>query len=414
MKNKIFFFLVLLLSGVVSRSAGASESDKAQNDWTIMMDFTSDAGLVELMESEINNLEEMMTGNNLTVLIQYEGPEKNDSVRYTIRHDENTNLITSPKEEIGEINSGDVKSLKEFFDWSVEKAPADHYCFLFYCHGCGFAKGTGRGICFDADDPGEYIDALEMKEFAEHIRNKIGRKIDLLAFNACLMSNLEAQLQFSECSDYGIASEPVMLSCFCGQIAGMLPELSKNPSLSGSQLGMEVIKGTCQYINQNHLSNTCAPGYIFSLIDYAALASERETAICPAMDRLAKALRKNLSTEVELIEKAFNDCEKYFFPDKLCLFSDLGTFCQGLSQSAVPEIVEAAVDVKRAIKKSVTYLEFTQNEGEVIRACGLSFFTPGKTSGYYNSSSYSQIELGKKTDWDEFMTEFLVGSRKLP
>jgi len=139
-------------------------------------------------------------------------------------------------QQLGDIDSGDPQTVREFIEWGVQTAPADRYALVFWNHGSGWSpddldqlyrragNGTGvdrrelnqrstqsiarslfsttvqkvlrqptaleRAICSD-DATGHSLDTLELGHVLTHASGQAGHAIDVLGMDACLMSTLE-------------------------------------------------------------------------------------------------------------------------------------------------------------------------------------------------------------------------------
>lgn len=96
---------------------------------------------------------------------------------------------------------GNEKYLREFINDLDTEYPAEHMAIDFWNHGGGI---TG-GVCYDqyTEDP---ITLAEIKSVLSD-RKKAGfDKIDILGYDACLMSNYESWVNISPYVDYGVGS----------------------------------------------------------------------------------------------------------------------------------------------------------------------------------------------------------------
>lgn len=113
---------------------------------------------------------------------------------------------TSEEDAKKYANMGDSKYLKMFLDELDENYPAEHMAIDLWNHGGGITDG----VCFD-----EYTDdGISLKELKEVLksRSEEGRgKLDLLGYDACLMSNYETWINISPYVKTGVGaltSEP--------------------------------------------------------------------------------------------------------------------------------------------------------------------------------------------------------------
>ena len=98
-------------------------------------------------------------------------------------------------------NMGDSKYLKMFLDELDENYPAEHMAVDLWNHGGGITDG----VCYDeyTDDP---ITLKELKEVLKLRADEGKEKIDLLGYDACLMSNYEIWVNISPYVKTGVGS----------------------------------------------------------------------------------------------------------------------------------------------------------------------------------------------------------------
>lgn len=109
-----------------------------------------------------------------------------------------------------ELNMGDQDTLEKFITFCINNYPADHYMLLLSNHGGGWRDKnpmkttSNRSVCWDETNGGDY---LEMKEVRQAIENSMGaNKIDIVAFDACLMGMVEIAYELKDVANILVAS----------------------------------------------------------------------------------------------------------------------------------------------------------------------------------------------------------------
>lgn len=93
-------------------------------------------------------------------------------------------------------------NLTEFIDWGTQNYPAEKYMIAFYNHGMAM-RGFGHENLSDSQFSIEDLKTgIENSDFIDQ-----GNKFELLAFDACLMANLETQSVLKDFGKYYIASQ---------------------------------------------------------------------------------------------------------------------------------------------------------------------------------------------------------------
>lgn len=200
-------------AAVVNWDFGAPRPDP-EREWTIACFMGSDNDL-EL--SALLDLEEMQEGmpekgvELLLVMDRAEGHwsdeplDWTDSAVFRLRPGARELLL-----EPGELDMTSALTLAEFLAATFRAYPARHYAVFFWDHGNGW-----DGMIVDEDIPGHQgpmlmgIDALRMGLLAGMVRGGVPR-IDLVAFDACLMAHLETALGLADLVDMMVASQAVV------------------------------------------------------------------------------------------------------------------------------------------------------------------------------------------------------------
>lgn len=220
LSKKIFFTLIFLTLCVAARE---------KKPWTFIVYTAADNSLRDFASRNIKQMATVGSSSNINILVHLDirllGSKKMTR-RYYV---EKNNPVQLEMHEKTPMNSGDVQTLISACRWAIEEYPADHYMLVLWDHGTGIIDPYGRrhidtrtlfvynpeantyeldrsigflelielindpkGICWD-DSNGDYLTNQKF-EFALHeiVSNVLhGKKFDIIAFDACLMSMIE-------------------------------------------------------------------------------------------------------------------------------------------------------------------------------------------------------------------------------
>jgi len=146
-------------------------------------------------------------------------------------------------EGMGEINMGLPESLSSFVVWSAQTFPANHYALVLWDHGSGWDKRLAPGakaVCFD-DSSGN--NALHMEELEAALQTAVaalGRPIDLIGFDACLMGMAEVAYQIRNYGEVMIGSEELE-PAYGWPYHLVLETLTAEPSISARNIGKCIV-----------------------------------------------------------------------------------------------------------------------------------------------------------------------------
>ncbi|MBN2858585.1 MAG: choice-of-anchor J domain-containing protein [Candidatus Delongbacteria bacterium] len=177
---------------------------QAQKKWTILGYFDGDqffydCGVTNVMQF----LTSINTTENINIVIQADRCESpysygtwKDTRRFKIEHmdysDDDFNEVCVDS-TLGELDMGSVETLKDFLIWGVNTYPSERYILILKNHGGGWKSG----ICIDETDGG-VLNIKDIKTALDALFTDTGVKIDILAFDACLMGMIEVAYELKD------------------------------------------------------------------------------------------------------------------------------------------------------------------------------------------------------------------------
>jgi len=243
-KNRSLQYLFVLFLLVTAHSLFAKthhEFEKPlKSSWTVMIYAAADNSLSEYALKDIQEMAKVGSNENVTIIVQLdELGEKEKTKRLLIKKGSVENvgaLLLNVK-----LDSGDAQTLIDFCKWGIDEYPAEHYALVLWNHGSGvldpapgrsfnvaelFIKNPStyqlevdrsisfiewirrRGICF-SDTRRTYLNNQDLMRALNAITDHLGRKIDVIAFDACLMAMIEIIDTVRFYADYMVASQEV-------------------------------------------------------------------------------------------------------------------------------------------------------------------------------------------------------------
>lgn len=180
------------------------------NRWTIGIYMAADEDIDSAGLKDLEELAQVKSEENFKILVQidrrrplFSGSKSwHDTRRYKIQAGKSSpgkKIISKPAAKLGELNTGDPANLTDFIKWikSNKKTRNNREMLILWGHGHGW-----KGLCDDI----ESIDTLTAGELYQALHNA-RLHFDILAFDACLMSNLELLYEVKEYCDFLIAPE---------------------------------------------------------------------------------------------------------------------------------------------------------------------------------------------------------------
>jgi len=298
-------------------------------------------------------------------------------------------------EEMGEVDMGDVNVLVDFLKWGVENYPAKRYALVLWNHGSGWDKNKVsaeyKGISYD-DQSENHITTAQLTTGFADIKNFLGRNIDILAFDACLMQMVEVAYAVKDSVDVMVASEDTEPgNGWCYESA--LSPLVANPAISAEKLGDILVKGyDASYDGGTQGNQATTQAWV-----RPGLMPE----VVAALDAFSVAAVGKYAAE---IKDVLYRVQKFYVRSNI----DLKHFMVLVKEKITDEeVVNAADAVIKAVDKFVG-LSLT-NQAKLANAAGTAIYFP--SAGYSFQDKYLNLDFAKDSLWDEYLSAYYEVSK---
>ena len=418
--------------------------------WTVMVYLAGDNNLDSAGVTDLGEMKTVGSSDSLAVVAQFDRSGRSRVTnRYYLR--KGTALADDVVQRLGETNTGDPRVLTNFVQWAARTYPADRYCLVIWNHGAGVddsnlyggdyfggqpppvsRKGTvvpgrtrslskpvrmstveaalkrarralfaptvesmvkTRAIAFD-DEAKDFLDNVELKRVLKAARKTLKKDLDILGFDACLMSMVEIAWQLRG-----------MVSLTCGSeeeepgegwpYDSILRAVARNPAIAPKALAAAIVRSYAASYGKND-------GVTLSATDVGAVKP-----LVGAVSALGTALTKALGdpSKRAAILAIRAQVQEYTAPyDQYC---DLGDLCALLGQFVRDAAVTAARQrVLTALKGAV--LANAAKGKSVANSHGLSIYFPKKRV----STLYSDLDFTKRNGWVGFIKAYTAAANR--
>ncbi len=371
--------------------------------WTILVYMDGDNSLDSYTDKDLNEMIQVGSQPYVNILVErdrlYKGGE-----RIFIKPGATELLQT-----LGEINMGDPQTLIDFVKWGVSNFPADHYFLILWNHGDGFYYYRGLGevsnkmiksICID-DEAYDALNLEELKSALSQIKQILGRKIDVIGMDACLMGMLEVAYEIKDYADYMVASEntepgdgwPYDKSF---EILKGVQDISPVDLIKNVTYGFEkeysiYDVATLSGINLFYLDNLTYKlnQFLNNLLANSSLFQVINSQVLPYVQRFDDSNDLMIGKEDSFID-FFNFLE-------LCK--------EKISDPQVIRDLDSLLNLK-----GLLIISSVNTGGDVVNATGISVWFPDEinSSPYdFQYQYYKTLDFANQTFWDEFLQAFL-------
>ena len=395
------------LNGV--NSLGARKAGQAA--WTVLVHLGGDNNLYRFALEDMNEMEAGFKGQDVNIIVLYDGTPKGDSAVYKIKADPTGPVnagfggIISEKIDDGgalipaskEIDSGDPKLAAKFAEWAVKKFPAQHYMVTYWDHGSGLFGGKvptpTRGFVWD--DNGTHMKTKDLTTIMGAAAKAAGKPIDLFGFDACLMGHLEMAYQGKGSTSYMVASQELEPGKGW-DYKHWVGALCANPAWNGAQLGKAMVEGYLASYSPGGSAGQVAEATL-STVDVNMVTGKLTQALNTFADVLVAAYPANKAALDSL------RAQTAMFENRDC--ADLGDFLKLVKGSALPANVKAAAaDVEKVYNQAVV-ANGGINGTAHRKATGMSIYFPTPTqpvnAAYLNPA---EIAFGAE-NWKSYLNK---------
>jgi len=367
-----------------------------------MMFVANDNNLGQFTAAKLEEIETVGSTLSSDVIVQFDtrGPSLIRRFRFSKRRRFRLRKLQR------ETNTGDKRTLIKFLNLTLEDFHPRRPMLVISNHGSGVEiagdEFTRRPIFHNAAgspqapaqpvDTGkppdlgsaDALDNIELKAALTAVTRKHG-PLDLLVFDACLMSTLEIAYQLRRNTRFMVASQSNIPVPGC-RFAPTL-EFMRDDTLPTGEIARALVKHN-------------VPDLVFDeYSSMAALNLDHADEVAQAVSTLAEALMNAPADQADAITLAHLSALAFLDSETVDLFD----FCQRLEELVEDDdVIDAAADVQEAIDAFV--IEVNPQGAVVEGARGVSITFPRRN---FISDAYRQLDFARETSWVEFLESYL-------
>jgi hypothetical protein len=393
------------------RRGKAVQRTTGQAKWTFLVYMAGDNNLDGAALRDIAEMAKAGSTKDVHILVQLDRLEDQKTRRFRITP--GGGFKKDCIETFSETNTGDPQILYSFAKWAVDNYPADRYALILWNHGSGWwedakSRTAGpagkrphrplfrhafpqahRSICYDDTSGGDALDNRELRIVLAGICSLLGRKIDLLGMDACLMNMVEVAYQLRDSVQVIVGSE--IEEPFDGwPYTEILTRLASRPRQDAATLA--------RWIVRSYLASYRGKG---ETVTQSALDAGLVSVVVAKLDALSEALMADLDTDLKLVMDAWRRSPR-FYDDN---YIDLLCFAKQLRRLPAPDLRAAAEALIGALKPGKSRLIISQGKigSEVRGTGGLSIYFPGDRI----NPAYRALDFCADCRWPAFLERYL-------
>ncbi|MDD2717022.1 MAG: clostripain-related cysteine peptidase [Candidatus Wallbacteria bacterium] len=429
MKN--FAVLVMILAAGLCLSAG-------QAKWTLMFYMTAAPDIEDEMVNNLTELASVDESSDMNVIVEadwvktdpcsdkkYYVPDPYDTGTSRYRVSENSVKLIK---HLGEQNMGDVNVLSDFLTYCKTNYPADKYI-LFICgHGSGWesysdlelplAAGKevpvvtktsntvpvetldSRAVSYD-DLEADSITIPELKAAIEKFNKAIGRKMNMVVFDSCLLENIETLYELKDVVTLMIGSEAGVLTKGVQYTSFLLP-IKDDPNVAWLTLCDEYCHA---YVGGGSFYQTLV-NMFGGTVSSTFIANPKT--IVSNLNRLVEELMKVKGQMSIYSLTGFGEVVRYYDVEQFCLQLVNGNinFKNAPNYGTIKEIAGQILDNFKSVRATL----WTVGKYNRLGLGGLGIWWPEKDRYQLYREQLKNLSFGKDCLWDEFLDWFVLGT----
>ena len=351
--------------------------------------------------ADVHQMEMAPASDAVNVLVQFDRSPNYDSTngnwsgarRYKILHDTDPATINSALlQDLGPTDMGSSQVLEDFVTWGIQNYPADHYALILWDHGSGWkaapAEAPVKSICWD-ETSGDKLTPADLESALGQARTALGRNLDVVACDACIMGALEVAYELRGVADYYVASEEdVPDDGF--DYTDLLARLAATPSMRERDLARAMVISYRASYNGGR-QGTAA-------VTLSALDLSHAPDLAGAISVFADALEDTVAAHPTYGADLHTWWELARITDDPGQV-DLGYFVDLVEADAPDDgLRKAAANLAAALQETIVSDGVVQMDANARR--GVSLYYPFNTA---YDTTYSALDFAVDTTWDEFL-----------
>ena len=380
----------------VAKKVARSKGAVAERDWTVMYYLDADCNLEAPMLDDVDEMERIGSTDNVNLLVlldrtpehdKRDGNWSNSRLLFVTRDNTNGKVKSEVLDNLKEMDTANPETLAGFVAFGMQNFPAKHYALVLGNHG-----GTWMGMLNDDTDNQAGMRLAPFIEGLAALKAAGAPKLDLIAFDMCLMAQVEVMDAIAPYAAYGVASEELEPGNGYPNHR-VLHALTRNPKMSPREFAQSMVKEwTASYAEEGEATVTSSATDLARIPDLVAAVDALAAALGQAPEPVqAAAGRARAATHSYGGEQGGGDLASF----------DLGEFAGNLARQPEAAALKPQLDaVVAAVKAAVV----EHGEGEAHKgSTGLAIYFPANQKVH---ADYASIPFARG-GWDEFLKKGL-------
>jgi hypothetical protein len=408
------------LQNAITLIAGTTETavyTKPKKEWAFLIyscGHNPSNDLSAYLYNQLKQFENTGIGKNAHVVAQISPTNEVLSGIATRFALENDKLVAVKSITGRTVDTGNTSEILSFYNWAVDAYPAEHYALFISGHGSGAISilypdgdngAPAKAIAYD-DTAKNSLKLYELSEVYRNITAKIGKKIDVIVFDSCVMQMFEVAYQLKEFGEYFVASQAALAGNGIDMLgfSGKFSRSSDHSALNVSKMLVDA------YIESPGISNANLTMSVTRL----SMCDQLKTLIDSFADGIAEIKSDTDAVAFILAVYGSQRFGSLNFDDYASGYVDLFDFAITLDRYMDSGAAKNAAMALINIEKEKSFVVYNRIKGDYFKAAdGISIFIPKQSKDWINAN-YTRdqyryfTDFGRDGKWYDFLNEWSV------
>jgi hypothetical protein len=377
-----------------SRATKSGRPIRNKRRWALLVYIAgdndlSDAGLKDIKEMcKAGSSSKLHAGLHVGVEIDTYG-EHTGSIRYEITEPDYEGVAhRTVIDRLSEKDTGDPKVLKDFLKWGLKRYPAKYRLLVVGGHGVGF-RSPVRDIAYD--DFGSSLNMPEMERALKRAGITSENPLQILGFDACLMSMVEIAHHFASQTEIIVGSQHTEPGD--GWPYKEVLNQAKNAQTPDA-LAKGIVKDYIKDYKKRGIRN----------VTQSAVRTGKTQAVIDALNILGNELSSNFEDIEDDLHFVRIETQTFYMADYIDLIHFSSQLLRKINDSSITEAAKKVVDSAKA-----SIITNKKYGSMVANANGLSvWFPPTKRIYYKNRAKYMELHCNDSNQfgWKTFLDRY--------
>ena len=394
-----------------------------QAEWTILVFLNAKNNLEPFAFPNFQQMAAIGSTPEVKLLVEMGRPKKHYSHQFgswskTLRFVIEKGTVPTEAQaiaDLGATNMGDAQTLVDFVRWGRKTYPAKQTMLVIWNHGQGWRAPVEEGVTpaepavphgghryvSNDDDTG---DKLYNRAIQDALANLLAdERIDLLAFDACLMAMVETAYAFRGVARVMVGSEELEPGNGWNYTRWLRPLVAAHGKVEAAELGRLLVRGMKDEYGDSDATTLSATDLdkVFALA--SAISAFSDTAV------------PLLGSELPAFRAARGACKNYA-PGYGLNSIDLGHYMEQVEKNtSSPALKQRAAAVRARLKELIVENYASVKRQGAFGSTGLGIYYPNSGTahdkdpdrdGYDAANNVFPVEFVQKEHWARFLREY--------